>query len=291
MRSGAGRRRDRTVTIAGPDGAPVHLHDLGGDGPTILFAHATGFHGLIWKSVAEHLTRRYRCWALDFRGHGDSPVPHGDDLAWEGFGRDVSAALDAITEEPAIGVGHSLGGAALVMAQIARPGSFAHLFLYEPALAADGAPQRAALLGQDAMVKMAAARRAEYPSVCDAMFSYARKAPMSTFQAAALAAYVEHGFVTAGGGVRLKCHPSTEAQVYARSYDHDTTAHLDRLSCPVTVAVGALSTPMHQSATRALAERTRAGVYELDGVDHFGPMQQPRTLAMLIDRAVQSGQT
>lgn len=277
--------------IPGPDGAPVRLHDLGGDGPVILFAHATGFHGLVWQSVADCLTHRFRCWSLDFRGHGDSPVPADDDLSWEGFGRDVSAALDAIAQGPFIGVGHSLGGAALAMAEIARSGSFAQLFMYEPALPANGArPHADDLRNKDIMVRIAASRRSRYPSVHEAMFSYARKEPMSMFQSGTLAAYVEHGFIAdEAGGVQLKCLPETEAQIYAQSYEHDTVTHLDKLSCPMTVAVGTMSEPIHQSSTRALAQRIQGELMQVEGVDHFGPMQQPGTLGRLIDRTVNGG--
>ncbi|WP_412521136.1 alpha/beta fold hydrolase [Actinomadura madurae] len=288
----AKRRRLPTkgILVAGTDGAPVQLHDLGGDGPALLLAHATGFHGLVWHAVAEFLTPHFHCWSLDFRGHGDSPVPDGDDLSWEGFGRDVSAALSAIPQGPVVGVGHSLGGAALAMAQIARSDSFEHLFMYEPALpAATGRPPVEHLRSQEAMVKMAAARRMRYPSIEEAMFSYARKQPMSSFQSGILASYVDHGFTAdEAGGVRLKCLPETEAQIYAQSYEHDIVPHLDKLSCSVTVAVGTLTEPIHRTSTRALAERLRSELVKVDGVDHFGPMQQPRTLAHFIRRAMNS---
>ena len=72
--------------IASTGGVRVALHDLGGPddpaAPVLLFAHATGFHGLVWGPTAAALTDRYRCLALDLRGHGMSETPDGTSLSW-----------------------------------------------------------------------------------------------------------------------------------------------------------------------------------------------------------------
>jgi hypothetical protein len=35
-------------TLVGPDGSATVVHDFGGDGPVLLFVHATGMHGWVW---------------------------------------------------------------------------------------------------------------------------------------------------------------------------------------------------------------------------------------------------
>ena len=47
-----------TVELDGPvttDVSNIAVHDLGGHGPTALFAHATGFHAHCWTAVTAHL--------------------------------------------------------------------------------------------------------------------------------------------------------------------------------------------------------------------------------------------
>ena len=54
---------------------------------------------------------------------------------WVGFGQDVLAAVEGLGLERPYGVGHSMGSAALLLAEQAVPGTFRQLYLYEPAMA------------------------------------------------------------------------------------------------------------------------------------------------------------
>ena len=78
--------------IASTKGAQVALHDLGGDGPPVLLTHANGFCGQMWQPVARELGSVAHCWALDFRGHGDSVSGPDEDYHWDGMADDVLAA-------------------------------------------------------------------------------------------------------------------------------------------------------------------------------------------------------
>ena len=66
---------DHVDRVASTDGVSLALHDLGGDGPALLLCHPTGFHAMTWAPVAAALAGVAHCWALDFRGHGDSTRP------------------------------------------------------------------------------------------------------------------------------------------------------------------------------------------------------------------------
>lgn len=282
--------RPGTTKVVGPDGITAVVHDFGGDGPVLLFAHATGMHGWIWKPVADHLVDRAHCVAVDLRGHGDSALPPGSDLKWEGFGSDVLAAARVFGGGAVIGVGHSLGGAALLIAELEAPGTFGRLFLYEPAVHADIGDQtwEALLATRDAMVEMTSRRRAIFPSQPEALANYAGKPPTAQFQAAVLGAYVSHGFSDVPGdsrrGVALKCAPETEARIYAGSYDHDTAGRLHAITCPVTLVTGAETDALHRRMTEVLASQFGSVPVTLCGVDHFGPMQQPKQFAAAVVR-------
>jgi pimeloyl-ACP methyl ester carboxylesterase len=285
----AAGRRTRAISVAARDGVKTVVHDFGGKGPLLLFAHATGLHGWVWKPVIDHLLDKAHCVALDLRGHGDSGVPHGGDVSWDGFGMDALAAARAACGGEVIGVGHSLGGAALLMAELAEPNTFQHLFLYEPAVNPHNCVEHAQLRvsARAEMVRIAKARRATFPSRGEALANYASKPPMAQFQAAALAAYVSHGFSDAvhegRRRVELKCRPEFEAQIYA-GYSDESGTGLSAISCPVTLATGA-DTDIYQRLTiESLASQLSTAPVVLGGVDHFGPLQQPKQFADAIAR-------
>src|ERR1700733_10582828 len=85
--------------IPSTDGVRIAVHDLGGPddpaAPVLFLSHATGFCGAVWGPMASHLTDRYRCLAIDYRGHGRSETPAGAPLAWSGMGDDALALLDS----------------------------------------------------------------------------------------------------------------------------------------------------------------------------------------------------
>src|SRR3954470_12360736 len=153
--------------VASTDDVTVAVHDLGGEpgAPVLLLSHATGFHGPAFGPMAAAgLTERFHCLASDWRGHGDSVAPHDLDYAWRGFAEDVEAVLDQLdalgaTGRPIYGFGHSMGGAALLMAEADRPGTFAGMVLDEPIVPPPGAFVRAE--GVDNPLAAGAERRRE----------------------------------------------------------------------------------------------------------------------------------
>ena len=90
-----------TLRASSSDSVELAIHDLGGEGPPLLFVHATGFHGRCYTRIAEQLGDIRRCWAPDLRAHGDSTIPADDRFHWSGMADDLCAVLDALgIDEP-----------------------------------------------------------------------------------------------------------------------------------------------------------------------------------------------
>jgi pimeloyl-ACP methyl ester carboxylesterase len=270
--------------VTTPDGNEVAVHDLGGDGPPLLLAHATGFHGRVWEPVAGHLADRFHCIAFDERGHGDSdPAPDGD-YDWKGFATDALAVVDGLGlgdgGTPLRAVGHSCGGALLFLAEQRRPGTFAELWTYEPVIVPlEGL---AALPdGKNPLAAGARKRRPTFASKQAAYDNYASKPPFNVLDHAALHAYVGHGFASQpDGSVRLKCEPENEARTYEHGMHHDAFAHLREVTIPVTVVCGEVTDAFPEPVIRLIAEQLPAGRAEvLAGLGHFGPLQDPAAVA------------
>lgn len=280
---------DRTSSTGG---IALRLHDFGGAGRPVLAAHATGFNGLVWRPLARALTGCHVV-APDFRAHGGSPVPRDTDLDWDRFADDVLATVDALGwDRPApgsapVGIGHSMGGAALLLAELRRPGTFAGLWVFEPIVFP---PEVRAMAGtvENPLSVGARRRRPSFPSRTDAQATYASKPPMNTFHPDALAGYVEAGFTDGTDGaddeVHLACVPEDEARIYTTSSTCTAYERLGSVACPVVVVRGAMSelSPAGIAAPVAAA-LPRGRLVAHDELSHFGPMEDPVGLAGEID--------
>jgi pimeloyl-ACP methyl ester carboxylesterase len=264
-------------TIASTDNIALAVHGPFGHGPDVLFAHASGFHGLVWAPLATRLHDRFRCWSLDFRGHGLSFAPRDYAFDWHAFGQDVHAVVGGLRLDRPIGVGHSKGGAALLMAELTRPGTFRALYLYEPIVIP---PEMATWDGPNPMADAARRRRSSFASRDEAYANYAAKPPLSVLHPDALRAYVDHGFVGGlDGRVHLACRPEHEARVFEMSRSHDTWNDLGRIDCPVVIAAGGDGERPAEFAP-GIAERIPGARLEIfAGLGHFGPLQDPDRLA------------
>lgn len=279
-----------TRRIASSDGVELAVHDFGGDGPTILFAHATGFHGLVWSPLIDHLLDRFHCVAVDFRGHGDSPAPQHGSFDWAGFADDTEAVLDAIDHDPTTplyGVGHSKGGAVLLLAEQRRPGTFAALWCFEPIVLDPERRAQTRAIGDHPLAVGARRRREVFASRHEAYDNYGSKPPLDILDPAVLRAYVDHGFADLDDGtVRLKCRSADEAAVYDNSVSHEAFDHLHLVSCPVVVAAGEIAEHTPATFAEPIAEALPHGRFEhYPHLGHFGPLQAPALMAQRITEA------
>jgi pimeloyl-ACP methyl ester carboxylesterase len=272
-----------TDRVASSDGVSLALHDLGGDGPVLLLCHPTGFHGRTWAPVAAALAGVAHGRALDFRGHGDSTGPVSGSYDWSGAADDVLAVVDHLGLEGVRAVGHSMGAAALLLAEQARPGTMAGLWLYEPIVFPAGEGAGPGVPGSNPMAARARRRKSWFPSRASARANYAAKASLGRFRPDALDAYVDHGFRDAAdGGVELKCAPAAEAAVFERGGDHQAFAHLGEVACPVTVVAGGDGAPPSWAAPHVAEALPHGRLRTMEQLTHFGPMEDPDAVAAAI---------
>ncbi len=273
----------RTVTT--PDGVELALYDFGGTGDDLLLVHATGFCAGVLQPLARALGDRFRCLALDLRGHGRSGRPADGSFDWSGFATDVLCAVDAFGLVGAAGVGHSCGGASLLLAEQRRPGTFRSLYLFEPVVMPDQPVPFD--LADNPLSRGARRRRETFPNAEDAFVNFSSKPPFATLDPAVLLRYVEDGFEpvpdTEGGdgeSIRLRCRREDEAEVYVHGFDHGAFGRLGEIGCPVTFAFGTGTDAFGARIMGADAARVPVSTVEaVDGVGHFGPLEQPVRVA------------
>ncbi len=260
------------------DGIRLVVHEWGGSGAPVLLGHATGFHGRVWAPIASALVAAGRhVWSFDFRGHGDSDAPDVD-YSWHGFADDVLAVAEhlGVAGDPAlVACGHSKGGAALILGELKRPGTFPRIWAYEPILFAS---EETLPPAEDFFLARAARkRRNEWSSTAEAFTTYASKPPLDVMTGDSLRAYVEYGLRDRGDGVlELKCRPEVEARVFSMAPNNGAYARLGEITSAVLVVCGEVSRSIDPALGAQIAERIPNGRLEvLPGLGHFGPQQDP----------------
>jgi pimeloyl-ACP methyl ester carboxylesterase len=269
----------RAVTVA--DGTTATRSNLS----SLLFSHATGFHGRVFAPVAEHLAMFDRT-TFDYRGYGNSPAPSDWQLDWHGFGDDALAVASATTrthaDRPLVGIGHSMGGAGLVMAALRQPELFAALILYEPIIFPPTV--RAGASGSNPLAEVTRRRRRVFASFDEALANFSSKPPMNALSSDSLDAYVRHGFDQRADGVHIKCDPAFEARTYEMGAMHDTWSRLPDMRVPTWVMAGSHSANSPAAIAPQVHEQLPHSTFvEWSDLGHFGPLEDPVRFAAFID--------
>ena len=218
------------VRIATPDGSDIAVHDLGGEGAPLLLAHATGFHAMVLAELARHLGS-FQCYGLDLPG--PRLLAARQAVVGRGMGRFRQRRPHRgrrLGLEQPYAFGHSCGGASVLLAEEAAPGTFRHLYCYEPIVPPELEPCGAI-----------SPMRSRSGRLAGAGVLPRRTRPLPTtppsrrvrHQLLVLRDYVDHGFETEpDGSVRLRCRPADEARVFANAIGHDAFGCLPKVDLP-----------------------------------------------------------
>jgi lipase len=204
--------------------------DWPGDGPPILFAHATGFHGRCWDHIAAMFPER-RCLAIDARGHGRSSKPEPP-YHWRAFGRDLARVAEQFDIRGATGVGHSMGGHISVQAAALRPETYRALLLVDPTIF----PRDFyGMAPPDASFTLR--RRNKWTSPDEMFERFRDRAPFAQWRPEILRDYCEYGLLPRNGEFVLACPPAAEASIYENSKEPGSNiyAEIAMVQQPVVV--------------------------------------------------------
>lgn len=87
----------------------------------IVFIHGVGLRAESWNQQLSAFTERYRCYAIDMPGHGESELLPNPSLTLQDFADVLKTFIDNVIGEPAIIVGHSLGAMTALQTAVSYP--------------------------------------------------------------------------------------------------------------------------------------------------------------------------
>ena len=273
--------------------------------PLFLFCHANGFHKEVWRPVVEELVKvaraPFRWIALDFSGHGDTlsrrTVKMGE--KWEDFAvDDIVTVLQELQGDASfvVGVGHSLGGASLLLTELQHKGAFDRLALFEPIVLPhpDDLPRLMGVSEEKwvgAMQRGASKRRTFFTDT-SAVAEYMRgRQAFKRFDPRTMDEYIAHGTCLNHDGTErtLKCPPAVEAAVYG-GRPHHLWSQLHQISCPTLVACGGLpgGGMLNSKLFKTIVERLPAASLAVaPAASHFLVMEAPKWCALQIASSCQ----
>jgi pimeloyl-ACP methyl ester carboxylesterase len=125
-----------------PRGAAIASHvnrrldmaylQAGERGPAVVLLHGWGAFKELWWSTLRALGQDHRCYAIDFPGHGDSPIGKASSIA------DLAGAVAAFCDDLGLDeialVGHSMGGSVACELALRRPELVRRLILVDAAV-------------------------------------------------------------------------------------------------------------------------------------------------------------
>jgi pimeloyl-ACP methyl ester carboxylesterase len=257
-----------------------------GQGPPLVLAHATAFHGRLWDAVVRLLPGR-RALAIDARSHGRSgrvpPPAH-----WQAFGADLARVIDRFALRDAVAVGHSMGGHALVQSAALRPSAFATWLLIDPTIYPEERYSEPPLDGSFTL-----RRKARFDSVEQMFERFRHRPPFARWRPEILHDYCQFGLLAARDGLVLACPPAFEASIYAESTAPEANLYpvIADIAAPVVVMragmerkPGALDLSASPTAPDLASRFARGRDILLPGRSHYIPMEDPDAVAKEIRR-------
>lgn len=264
--------------------------------PLLHFVHGNSYPSGAYGRLLDALRDHYDVRTTDMLGH-DPRYPVDDN--WHGLVAELSAQLEAYPE-PAILVGHSLGGAVAMLAAARRPAlARCVVMLDSPVVGGWRALfwRLIKILGLGRRLSpggVALRRRHLWPSREAAYEHFHAKPLFRAWAPGALDDYLEHGLVPHADGVQLRFSREVESAIYS-TLPHDMDGIL---RAPFPVPIGFVAGTDSLELRRAGLEATRRLVGDklvtIPGT-HLYPMESPKLTARLthemIERLLAGGQT
>lgn len=211
--------------------------------PLLHFLHGNGFCGRTYEPMLRHLAEHFDLWLSDAQGHGDSD--HGGKFV--GWNRSADLAVEAVKAQgqafksvPWFAAGHSFGGVLTSLIVAEQPKLFQAAVLLDPVLFTPSmllgasVAELTGVMRHTPLARQARGRRDHWASRDEARANLTGRGTYKGWADEAMDAFLTHALADVEDGVRLKCRPSREAEIFGSMPDR-LWSLLARVRTPVHV--------------------------------------------------------
>jgi pimeloyl-ACP methyl ester carboxylesterase len=254
------------------------------DSPTLHFALANGFPPETYIPLLAPFANRYTVKTLLPRPLWLPTPPPAEITHWQTLADDLLAALAGQTDQPVIGMGHSLGGVITSLAALRQPQKFRALVLLDPTFLSPTVLRMITVLKplgfweRYPVVQKAIRRRSNFPDTATAYQYFKSKPLFRDWPSATVQQYAESGLVQQGDGYTLRWSSAWEAQMFRTIYlrTWSMLPALRRTKLPTLVLQGQISDTFTAPAAKRLRQLwPEATLVQIPEQGHLFPMSAP----------------
>lgn len=255
--------------------------------PIIQFAHANGFPAKTYNEFFKYF-EEYNLKYVPIMGHGK----FGISPKWKPLGQELIANIKEHNQTPVIGIGHSMGGAALMYAAHWQPELFEKIIFLDPPLfpirkiRGMNLMRFLGMLDKVGSSGRAKTRKTHFASYNAAFQYFKPKKLFQNFHPNCFEDYVKHGLkpcIKGKGNVQLAFKAEIEYQVFR------TMAHISgkiAFSMPSYFIYSAQHTVLQQKDIEALKHKFINTQFVPFEGGHLFPLEKPKETAELIQNLI-----
>ncbi len=253
-----------------------------GNGPVLIFLHATGFLPWLWHPMARELSDSYKIIAPYFCDHRTAEPETG--LSWGMLAQDFANLCESLKIEKPFLVGHSMGGSVATIAAGALGIEPEGMLLIEPIFLPEDFYKIKITIQDHPLASKSIKRRNTWEDENEAKAYLKSKKLFSSWNDEILDLYIEYGMKPGeNGGLELTCSPRREASLFMGSRHYNPWPILKNISCPVKVIAGGNSDTAVFVNFKETADAFTNSEYSLiNDAGHLIPMEKPGEIIKII---------
>ena len=263
---------------------PIPYDDFGGSGPLLHFVHSNGYTPGCFRQMLQPLAAEYHVTGIRLR-----PLWPGSDPqeleSWDVIASDLREFFAQKGYRQVIGIGHSLGAVATMMAAVQEPDLFRALVLIEPVfLPPDILNMIAAqpeLAERMPLLPVTRRRRTHWPDRQAAFDHFRQKKIFQRWSDETIGDYVNYGLQeTVEGEVTLTYSREWEARFYAHP-PLKVWQDIPKVTQPTLAVRGADSDTLFPQSWQLWQElQPEAAFVEIPEAGHMVTMERPQVLSV-----------